>query len=69
MRRVYGMDILTRCRECPSDAAVIMMEKPEAESILQVPEQSGGNRTRATRSLGIDRVSVRRRIGKYGSRA
>ena len=62
------MDILTRCRECPSDAAVIMMEQPEAEPIPQAPVQSGGNRTRAARTLGIDRVSLRRRIGKYGAR-
>ena len=42
------------------------LEEKECEYIKQVLEQTGGNKTRAAEILGIDRVSLWRKIKKYG---
>ena len=42
------------------------LEQQEVEYIRWVLEQSGGNRTRAAEVLGIDRVSLWRKIKKHG---
>jgi len=42
------------------------LEQQEVEYIRWVLERSGGNRTRAAEILGIDRVSLWRKIKKYG---
>lgn len=42
------------------------LEQQEVEYVRLVLEQSGGNRTRASKILGIDRGSLWRRIKKYG---
>jgi transcriptional regulator with PAS, ATPase and Fis domain len=42
------------------------LEQQQVEYIRWVLEQSGGNRTRAAETLGIDRVSLWRKIKKHG---
>ncbi|MGD8561937.1 MAG: sigma-54 dependent transcriptional regulator [Desulfarculaceae bacterium] len=42
------------------------LEEKECEYIKQVLEQTGGNKTRAAEILGIDRVSLWRKVKKYG---
>jgi DNA-binding NtrC family response regulator len=42
------------------------LEAQEAEYIRWVLERTGGNRTRAAETLGIDRVSLWRKLKKYG---
>ncbi len=42
------------------------LEERECEYIKQVLEQTGGNKTRAAQILGIDRVSLWRKIKKFG---
>jgi transcriptional regulator with PAS, ATPase and Fis domain len=42
------------------------LEQQEVEYIRWVLERSGGNRTRTANILGIDRVSLWRKIKKYG---
>ncbi len=45
------------------------LEEQEVEYIRWVLEQTGGNRTRAAEILGIDRVSLWRKIKKHGFEA
>jgi DNA-binding NtrC family response regulator len=45
------------------------LEQREAEYIRMVLEKTGGNRTQAARILGIDRVSLWRKIKRYGVEA
>jgi len=45
------------------------LEQQEVEYIRWVLEQSGGNRTRAAEILGIDRVSLWRKMKKHGMEA
>ncbi|WP_019558133.1 sigma-54 dependent transcriptional regulator [Thioalkalivibrio sp. ALE12] len=47
-------------------APVRTLEEQEAVQIRQALEQTGGNRTRAARLLGIDRVSLWRKIKRLG---
>jgi transcriptional regulator with PAS, ATPase and Fis domain len=42
------------------------LEMNEATYIAQVLEYTGGNRNQAAEILGIDRVSLWRRIKRYG---
>ncbi|MCB1856907.1 MAG: sigma-54-dependent Fis family transcriptional regulator [Gammaproteobacteria bacterium] len=42
------------------------LEQQESDYIQWVLEQTGGNRTRAAKILGIDRVSLWRKVKKYG---
>ena len=42
------------------------LEKNEAAYIAQVLEYTGGNRNQTADILGIDRVSLWRRIKRYG---
>ena len=42
------------------------LEERECEYIKQVPNQTGGNKTRSAEILGIDRVSLWRKIKKFG---
>ncbi len=46
--------------------ALRSLEAQEAEYIRWVLTQTGGNRTRAAQALGIDRVSLWRRLKRYG---
>jgi DNA-binding NtrC family response regulator len=48
------------------DEALPTLEAQEAEYIRWVLEQTGGNRTRAAEILGIDRVSLWRKVRRYG---
>ena len=45
------------------------LEEKECEYIKLVLEQTGGNKTRAAEILGIDRVSLWRKVKKYGMEA
>lgn len=42
------------------------LEEKECEYIRQVLEHTGGNKTRAAEILSIDRVSLWRKIKKFG---
>ncbi len=46
--------------------ALLSLEAQEADYIQWVLTQTGGNRTRAAEILGIDRVSLWRRLKRYG---
>ena len=46
--------------------ALLTLEAQEADYIQWVLTQTGGNRTRAAEILGIDRVSLWRRLKRYG---
>ncbi len=50
----------------PSSDGLPSLEMQEASYIREVLEHTGGNRTRAARILGIDRVSLWRKIKRYG---
>ena len=47
-------------------AAPTTLQEQEKEHILNALERAGGNRTEAARMLGIDRVSLWRKLKKYG---
>jgi len=47
-------------------AAPTTLQEQEKEHILSALERAGGNRTEAARMLGIDRVSLWRKLKKYG---
>jgi DNA-binding NtrC family response regulator len=47
-------------------AAPATLQEQEREHILNALERAGGNRTEAARMLGIDRVSLWRKLKKYG---
>lgn len=46
--------------------AGLTLEEMEMQSILQALEQSGGNLSKAARTLGISRAALYRRMEKYG---
>ena len=48
------------------DGKVIPLEEQERDYILWVLEEAHGNQTEAARMLGIDRVSLWRKLKKYG---
>jgi len=50
----------------PASSDLHSLEKNEAAYIAQVLEYTGGNRNQAADILGIDRVSLWRRIKRYG---
>jgi transcriptional regulator with PAS, ATPase and Fis domain len=50
----------------PVSSELQSLEKNEAVYIAQVLEHTGGNRNQAADILGIDRVSLWRRIKRYG---
>jgi len=50
----------------PREGELQTLERNEAAYIAQVLEYTGGNRNRAAEILGIDRVSLWRRIKRYG---
>jgi transcriptional regulator with PAS, ATPase and Fis domain len=50
----------------PVSSELQSLEKNEAAYIAQVLEHTGGNRNQAADILGIDRVSLWRRIKRYG---
>ena len=50
----------------PRDGRVIPLEEQERDYILWVLEEAHGNQTLAASMLGIDRVSLWRKLKKYG---
>jgi DNA-binding NtrC family response regulator len=48
------------------DPELISLEELERRHIKTVVEHCGGNRTRAAEILGIDRVSLWRKLKRYG---
>lgn len=50
----------------PRDGKLPTLEEQEIEYIKRVLAQSGGNKTLAAETLGIDRVSLWRKIKRYG---
>ncbi len=55
---------MTSAPVTPSELSTL--EKNEAAHIARVLEYTGGNRNQAADILGIDRVSLWRRIKRYG---
>lgn len=53
----------------PGDEPLPSLEDQERRYILQVLEHTGGNRTQAAQILGIDRVSLWRKLKRYGLEA
>jgi DNA-binding NtrC family response regulator len=49
--------------------SLLTLEAQEADYIRWVLQQTDGNRTRAAEILGIDRVSLWRKLKKYGLEA
>lgn len=50
----------------PGEETLPSLEDQERRYILQVLEHTGGNRTQAAQILGIDRVSLWRKLKRYG---
>lgn len=53
----------------PGDEPLPSLEEQERRYILQVLEHTAGNRTQAAQILGIDRVSLWRKLKRYGLEA
>jgi transcriptional regulator with PAS, ATPase and Fis domain len=53
-------------REEPAERGLPTLEERERQYIQEVLGHTGGNKTRAAEILGIDRVSLWRKIKKYG---
>ncbi|MGD8367635.1 MAG: sigma 54-interacting transcriptional regulator [Desulfobacterales bacterium] len=50
----------------PTDATDAAKDRAEREALLRALDQSGGNRTETARRLGVSRVTVWKRMKKYG---
>lgn len=61
-----GLKVLPTRIAAPLSGDLQTLEKNEAAYIVQVLEYTGGNRNHAAEILGIDRVSLWRRIKRYG---
>jgi DNA-binding NtrC family response regulator len=81
LHRVDGMQVLKRAKELSPEPDLqqrslqmtrrqrrkfLTLEENEKEYIAWILEQVQGNRTRAAEILGIDRVSLWRKLKRYG---
>ncbi|MGE4291996.1 MAG: sigma-54-dependent transcriptional regulator [Desulfovibrio sp.] len=53
-------------RSCPDQEALLTLEQTERRQIERVLRAAGGNKTQAARILGIDRVSLWRKLKRHG---